>query len=218
MGPRVLVVDDRQMPRFAARAMLAEASEVRWAGEAASGVEAVAAARSLRPEVVLMDVEMPGLSGAEATRLLLHETPSLRVLAWTVSDAGDDLLAMISAGCVGYVLKDVGPQELERAIMAAVRDDMPLPRRMIPELVKRASLQPRLRPLAQGPRLTDRETQVLRLLAKGEAIKQIAAQLGISVTSVNTHVRGIYGKLGASARGEAIALALRSGVISLSEV
>jgi two-component system NarL family response regulator len=207
------------MPRFAAKAMLKESSDLDWVGEASSPAEAIHQASRLRPDIVLMDVEMPESSGPELTKQLLVQFPNLKIVAWTVSDAPEDLLSMIGAGCVGYVLKDVGPDELRSAILAAVKNETPVPRRMIPEILTRASSQHMSRPASSVQvHLTGRENDVLRLLAKGEPIKQIARGLGISVTSVNTHVRGIYGKLGASARGEAVSLALRAGVISLSDM
>src|SRR5207245_10097183 len=110
------------------RAMLAESTDMRLCGEAASGEEALKAMPVLKPDLVLMDVHMPGMDGPLATKTLLAQFPGTKVIAWTVSEASDDLLRMMQAGCSGYVLKDVGPSELQHASLSAVRSERPVPR------------------------------------------------------------------------------------------
>ncbi len=214
---RVLVVDDRAMPRIAAKAMLVGASDFVHVGEASSGEEAIAAIRALHPDIVLLDVEMPGWDGAETARRLLGLNPALTIIAWTVSDASDDLLRMIQSGCHGYVLKDVGPEELQRALRAAIRKESPVPRRMLPEVLLRAARQ--VVPVASAEAtLTEREIQTLKLMAKGHPSKRMATAMGIARSSVNTHIRNIYRKLSVNSRAEAVNKALRLGLLSLSDL
>jgi len=214
---RVLVVDDRAMPRIAARAMISEAIDFECVGEAASGTEALRLVPALAPDVILLDVEMPGTDGAETATRMLALHPHLTIVAWTVSDSSDDLLRMINAGCHGYVLKDMGPDELQRALRAAIRRESPVPRRMLPEVLERAARL--VRPASQvEAALTEREVQTLHLIARGTPSKRIAVEMGIARSSVDTHLRNIYRKLGVNNRGEAVSVALRLGVITLSDL
>jgi DNA-binding NarL/FixJ family response regulator len=217
VNARVLVVDDRAMPRIAARAMLDAAADISHVGEAASGLEALEVATRVKPDLILMDVDMPGMNGPEAARRLLSTLPHVKILAWTVSDASDDLLRMIHAGCVGYVLKDVGPEELHRAIRAAIRNEVPVPRRMVPEVLRRAADQAPSK--SDGNiALTEREQETLRWLAKGVPTKRIAAEMRISAASVDTHLRNVYRKLEVNNRGEALNAALKLGLIKLTDL
>jgi two-component system nitrate/nitrite response regulator NarL len=214
---RVLVVDDSVLPRVAARAMLNAMSGFRLCGEAASGQEALQAVTSLKPDLVLMDVHMPGIDGPEVTKALLVQHPELKIIAWTVSESSDDLLRMMQAGCCGYVLKDVGPNELHRALMAVVRSDNPVPRKMIPEVLRRVAQQA---PISQ-PRdisLTSREMQILRAIAKGRPTKRIAQDIGLAIPSVESHLQNIFRKLAATNRGEAVSTALKVGLITLADL
>src|SRR2546423_1339136 len=111
--------------------MLASTTELRLVGEAVSGIDA------LKPDLVLMDVHMPEMDGPSTTRALMAEHPEMKIVAWTVSESSDDLLRMMQAGCVGYVLKDAGPTELSRALMAALRSENPMPRKMMPDVGRR---------------------------------------------------------------------------------
>src|SRR5690348_12155693 len=169
---RVLVVDDSIVPRTAARAMLGASTQLTFVGEAPSGSDALRAVDSLKPDLVLMDVLMPAMDGPTTATALLAKHPTARIVAWTVSESSDDLLRMMRAGCSGYVLKDVGPAELERALLAALRSESPVPRRMIPEVLRRVAEN---RPLtAPGTAsLTSREMQVLRGVAKGHTTKRL---------------------------------------------
>ena len=124
---------------------------------------------------------------------------------------------MINAGCHGYVLKDVGPDELQRALRSAIRRESPVPRRMLPEVLERAARL--VRPASQvEAALTEREVQTLHLIARGTPSKRIAVEMGIARSSVDTHLRNIYRKLGVNNRGEAVSVALRLGVITLSDL
>lgn len=197
--------------------MLGASSGLRYAGEASSGADALALMDNVRPDIVLMDVHMPVMDGPTTARTLLAKYPTTKIVAWTVSESSDDLLRMIQAGCAGYVLKDVGPSELQRALLAALRSESPVPRRMIPEVLRRIV---DTTPLSTSTRvvLTSREMQVLRGVAKGHPTKRLAKDLGLAVPSVETHLRNIFKKLAVNNRGEAVSHALKLGLISLSDL
>lgn len=211
------MVDDSVVPRTAARAMLGSSSELRYVGEASSGSDALAAMDNLRPDLVLMDVHMPVMDGPSTAKAVLAKYPTTTIVAWTVSESSDDLLRMIQAGCAGYVLKDSGPSELQRALLAAMRSDSPVPRRMIPDVLKRVARTTPLSP-DTAVSLTSREMQILRGIAKGHTTKRLAKDLGLAVPSVETHLHNIFKKLNASNRGEAVSAALKLGLITLADL
>jgi DNA-binding NarL/FixJ family response regulator len=197
--------------------MIGTTPELRFVGEASSGLEALRAMNSLRPDLVLMDVHMPQMDGPTTARELLAQHPSAKIVAWTVSESSDDLLRMMQAGCSGYVLKDVGPTELQRALLAAIRSESPVPRRMIPDVLRRVA---DAAPLSTRERvnLTAREMQVLKGVAKGHTTKRLARDLGLAAPSVDTHLRNIFKKLDATNRGEAVSTALKVGLITLADL
>ena len=211
------MVDDSIVPRTAARAMLGTTPELRFVGEASSGAEALRAMTALRPDLVLMDVHMPQMDGPTTARELLAQYPSAKIVAWTVSESSDDLLRMMQAGCSGYVLKDVGPTELQRALLAAIRSESPVPRRMIPDVLRRIA---HAAPLStrEKTNLTSRELEVLKGVAKGHTTKLLAKDLGLAAPSVETHLRNIFKKLDATNRGEAVSTALKVGLITLGDL
>jgi DNA-binding NarL/FixJ family response regulator len=214
----VLVVDDSVLPRAAARTMLGSATGLRLVGEASSGAEALKAMAAVKADLVLMDVHMPGMDGAATTAEIMAQYPKVKVIAWTVSESSDDLLRMMRAGCSGYVLKDVGPAELQRALWSAVRSESPVPRKMIPDVLRRVTEQT---PLSQGTStvaLTSREMQILRGIAKGIPTKRLAQQLGLRAPSVETHLHNLFRKLNAANRGEAVSTALKMGLITLGDL
>jgi DNA-binding NarL/FixJ family response regulator len=213
----VLVVDDSIVPRTAARAMLMTANELQFVGEASSGAGALEVIERLRPDIVLMDVHMPLMDGPAATRAVVAKRPETKVIAWTVSESADDLLRMMQAGCTGYVLKDVGPSELRHALLAALRSENPLPRRMIPDMLRRIAPSAPI-PGATKVSLTSREMQILRGAAKGYTTKRLAHDLGLKAPSVETHLHNIFKKLSARNRGEAVSAALKLGLITLADL
>ena len=172
---------------------------------------------TLKPDLVLMDVHMPNMDGPATARALLARFPDTRIIAWTVSESSDDLLRMMRAGCVGYVLKDVGPAELQRALSAALRSESPVPRRMIPEVLRRVAEST---PLSQGSEiaLTSREMEILRAVAKGHTTKRLSKDLGLAAPSIETHLRNIFHKLHVNNRGEAVSSALKLGLITLGDL
>jgi len=213
----VFVVDDRRLARIAAKAIIEDSRDLKWLGEASSAEEAIAAIPKLRPTVVLLDVEMPGVDGADTARRLTSSMPDLVILAWTVSDSSDDLLRMIQAGCVGYALKESGPNELANAIRAALRRETVVPRRMLGGILSQAAdYIPD--PTTAKVALTPTEMIILRFLARGLPSKQIAAQLGVAQSSVDTHVRNIYRKLDANNRTAAIGYALKLRILKVSDL
>jgi DNA-binding NarL/FixJ family response regulator len=197
--------------------MLAQADDLQFVGEAPSGVRALEVIELLKPDLVLMDVHMPEMDGPATTKALLGKRPTVKIVAWTVSESGDDLVRMMRAGCVGYVLKDVGPQELQRALLAAMRSESPVPRRMIPDVLRRVaeSSPPQA---ATNVSLTSREMQVLRGIARGYTTKHLASELHLAAPSIETHLRNLFKKLGANNRGEAVSAALKLGLITLEDL
>ena len=197
--------------------MLGSAVDLRLVGEASSGAEALRVVEFLKPDLVLMDVHMPQMDGPATAVALLAKYPTTKIIAWTVSESSDDLLRMMRAGCAGYVLKDVGPEELQRALLAALRSESPVPRRMIPAVLRRVAESTPL-PQSSAIALTSREMQILRGVAKGHTTKRLSQDLGLAVPSIETHLRNIFRKLNAGNRGEAVSSALKLGLITLADL
>src|SRR5438046_6868031 len=197
--------------------MLGSTTDLRHAGEASSGADALRAMEASKPDLVLMDVHMPDMDGPATAIARLARYPGTKIVAWTGSGSSDDLLRMMKAGCSGYVLKDAGPAELRRALLAALRSESPVPRRMIPDVLRRVAVSTALSTNAKVS-LTSREMQVLRGVAKGHTTKRLAQDLGIKIPSVETHLSNIFKKLGAGNRGEAVSSALKIGLITLGDL
>jgi NarL family two-component system response regulator LiaR len=214
---RIVVVDDRRLARIAAKAILQESPDFKWLGEAGSAEEAVALVSRVHPQVVLLDVEMPVVDGPETARRLRAIAPDVVLLAWTVSDASDDLLRMFQAGCSGYALKESGPTELLTAIRVALRKETVVPRRMLGEVLRQAADHVP-DPDAPAVTLTPTEMQILRLMARGLPSKQVAQHLGVASSSVETHIRNIYRKLDANNRASAIGFALKRRLLRISDL
>jgi DNA-binding NarL/FixJ family response regulator len=197
--------------------MLASASNLRLIGEASSGADALARIDSLKPDLILMDVHMPEMDGPATAKAVLAMRPETKVVAWTVSESSDDLLRMMQVGCSGYVLKDAGPGELQRALLSALRSESPVPRKMIPEVLRRVAEST---PLSQNNvvPLTSREMQILRGIAKGHTTKRLATDLSLKAPSIETHLHNIFRKLNATNRGEAVSTALKVGLLTLADM
>lgn len=213
----MLVVDDSVLPRAAARAMLSSASNLRLVGEASSGSEALNVLNALKPDLILMDVHMPEMDGPATAKAVLSRHPEIKVVAWTVSESSDDLLRMMQVGCSGYVLKDAGPGELQRALLSALRSESPVPRKMIPEVLRRVAESTPLSQHNVAP-LTSREMQILRGIAKGHTTKRMAKDLGLAPPSIETHLHNIFRKLSATNRGEAVSAAMKVGLLTLADL
>jgi DNA-binding NarL/FixJ family response regulator len=199
---RLLIVDDHPVVRGGLRGMFASDSEFEVVGEAGNGAEAIARASALGADVVLMDLRMPEMGGVEAIRRLHESAPSVRVLVLTTYDTDDDVLPAIEAGATGYLLKDAPREELIRAVHAAFRGDPVLS----PSVARR--VVGRVRQPAQES-LSQRELDVLRLIASGEGNREAAASLFISESTVKTHLLHIYEKLGVRDRAAAVAEAYK---------
>ncbi len=197
--------------------MLGTASNLKLVGEASSGAEALEVIDKVKPDLILMDVHMPDMDGPATAKSVLSRHPDIKVVAWTVSESSDDLLRMMQVGCSGYVLKDAGPGELQRALLSALRSESPVPRKMIPEVLRRVAEST---PLSQSNLvpLTSREMQILRGIAKGHTTKRLSADLSLAAPSVETHLHNIFRKLNASNRGEAVSTALKVGLLTLADM
>lgn len=205
---RVLVVDDHAVVRGGLRFFLAAADDIEVVGEGASGDEALELVAQLAPDVVIMDVMMPGMDGITATRELRLRFPQVRVLALTSFGEGELVQRALQAGAIGYLLKDTQGNDLAGAIRSAFAG-MPV----LSADVTRALVNALNTPPAPGGDLSEREMEVLRLMVAGRSNEQIAEQLIISRNTVRHHVHNILAKLGAANRTEAVALAVQHNLI-----
>jgi DNA-binding NarL/FixJ family response regulator len=218
-GPatRCLIADDQAMVREGFAAVLAAQPGLVVAGQAADGAEAVRQARQLRPDLVLMDVRMPVMDGLEATRQILREPPPVpRVLMLTTFDLDDYVYAALRAGASGFLLKDATAAELVHAVRVVAAGDALLApsvtRRLIADFARQPRSGPPL-PQAAGA-LTQRETEVLRLIARGLSNTEISAALVIAEQTTKTHVGRILAKLGLRDRAQAVVLAYETGLVT----
>jgi DNA-binding NarL/FixJ family response regulator len=209
---RVLIADDHAVVRQGLRTFLDLQDDVEVVGEAADGVEAVAAAEAAAPDVILLDLVMPELGGVGALRRLREAVPAARVIVLTSFGEDERLFAALRAGAAGYLLKDVEPAELVRAIRTAHAGQSPLSpavaARVIEELASGGAGR------AAADELTPRELEVLRLIARGRSNKRIALELGVAEKTVKTHVSHVLAKLGLSDRTQAALYAVREGLVS----
>jgi DNA-binding NarL/FixJ family response regulator len=201
---RVVVVDDHPVVRAGLRGMLAAHPDIEVAGEASSAAEAVAAVLDHEPDVVLMDLRMPGTDGVQATRLVLARQPRCRVVVLTTYDNDADILHAVEAGASGYLLKDASPDELAQAIRAAAAGGSVLAPSVAAKLVSR---------LRSPPVLSPREVEVLRLVSTGQTNAEIGRALFISEATVKTHLLRAFGKLNVSDRTAAVTAALALGIL-----
>jgi NarL family two-component system response regulator LiaR len=212
---RVLVADDHIIVRRGIRALLETEPNIEVAGEAENGLEAVAEAERLQPDVILMDLVMPEMDGIEAIRRITASQPEARILVLTSFAADDKVFPAIKAGALGYLLKDSGPDELVGAIHQVYRGESSLH-----PTIARKLLQELSRPLEQPPSpepLTEREVEVLQLVARGQSNQEIAEMLVISEATARTHVSHILRKLHLASRTQAALYALREGLASLDD-
>ena len=212
---RILIADDHAIVREGLRTLIASEPGMELVGEAADGTEAVSLARSLEPDVILMDLVMPHKDGLEAISEIKHENPEMCILVLTSFAEEDKVFPAIRAGALGYLLKDSSPQQLLQAIYDVHRGESSLHPTVALKLVREIS-QPSDLPPAEHP-LTEREVDVLELVAQGLSNQEIADQLVISEWTVRTHVRNILGKLHLANRTQAALYALREGLAELDQ-
>jgi NarL family two-component system response regulator LiaR len=205
-----LIVDDHAIVRKGIRALLSEAGGFAVVGEAATGQEAVLRAEETQPDVILMDLLMPGMDGIEATRQITSRQPQARILVLTSFAADNKVFPAIKAGATGYLLKDSSPEELVRAIRQVHRGEPSLhptiARKLLQEIARPVELQP------TPEALTEREVTVLQLIAQGLSNQEIADRIMISEPTVRAHVSHILGKLHLASRTQAALYALREGL------
>jgi len=212
---RVLIADDQALVRAGFRAILETQSDLEVVGEAANGAEAVTIGHELRPDVVLMDIRMPGLDGIEATKRLLRDGDGPRILMLTTFDLDEYVYEAMKAGASGFLLKDAPRDQLVGAVRTVAAGDAllapALVRRLVEDFVRRPA--PGARPPAELEDLTERELEVLTLIARGLANAEIAARLFVSEATVRTHVTHILAKLGLRDRIQAVVLGYESGLV-----
>ena len=214
---RILIADDHHIVRRGIRDLLDTEPDMVIVGEATNGEEVVTAVAALKPDVVLMDLVMPGLDGIEATRQIKAQQPQMKILVLTSFATDDKVFPAIKAGALGYLIKDTGPEELVQAIRQVHRGEASLHPTIAQKLLAEVA-QPEKRPSpATTDPLTEREMDVPTLLARGLSNQEIADLLVIGVTTVYSHVSNILSKLHLATRTQAALYALREGYVPLHE-
>ena len=206
---RVLLVDDHTMVRRGLATMLRVFDDLQLAGEAESGEAAIGLCAEVLPDVILMDMSLPMMDGATATRAIRKQFPQIQIIALTSFKEGKVIKQALEAGAIGYLLKDVSADELVEAIRAAHAGRATLSPEAAQALVETAN-----QPAAPGLDLTDRELEVLALMVEGLNNTQIAGRLTVSSSTIKSHVSNILAKLGVASRTEAVTLALRKRIVS----
>jgi len=212
----VLVVDDHPMVRDGMRGMLSSDRAFEVVGEAANGADALAAVDKLHPDVVLMDIRMPDMDGLQATQQIKAAHPDVSVIMVTMYDDPDYLMEAISAGAAGYLLKDVSRFDLMQTVRTVVQGGTFLNPELMTKSLQRLANKTKAQAAEASPLavLTNREHEVLGLLAQGKSNKEIAAALVVSVATVKTHVEHIIQKLGVSDRTQAAVMAVTHGLLT----
>ena len=209
---RVLIADDHPLFRDGMHGLLDSVPETEVVGEAASGEEAITRAENLQPDVILMDIKMPGINGLQAMREILHTSPHIRILIVSMLEDDDSVFAAMRAGACGYVLKGANQDEMLRAIRAVANGEAIFGPGIAQRLIgffsaPRPSVTPRI-----FPELTDREAEVLELIAKGHTNQEISELLVLSLKTVRNHVSNIFSKLQVADRAQAIIRAREAGL------
>ncbi|MBE3076545.1 MAG: response regulator transcription factor [Actinobacteria bacterium] len=217
---RVLVADDHVLYRRGLELVLGQEPDIAIVGEAGDGIEAIAQTEELLPDVILMDVRMPRRSGIEACSAIKEIAPSTKIIMLTISDEEGDLYEAVRAGANGYLIKDVPGEEIISGLRAVYAGQSLISPSMASKLLSEFALMIKRqdeRPTAPAPRLTERELEVLKLVARGMANKDIARELFISENTVKNHVRNILEKLQLHSRMEAAMYAFREKILDLPD-
>ncbi len=215
---RVLLCDDHAIIRAGLRLILEQEEEFEIVGEAENGEESIRRAARLHPDLVIMDISMPGMGGLEATPRVLEVAPGARVLILTVHDDEAYFFQALQAGAAGYVLKGASRSELLAAIRLVIHGGVPIPRKLGPHLVNDYLERVENGVAPSYQQLSPREREVLRLIAKGRTNKEIAEQLSLSVRTVERHRSSIMNKIGLQNRAELVAYAVRQGFLSGDDI
>lgn len=215
---RVLLVDDHGVLREGMRNLLEQQPDIKVVGEAGNGLEAIAVAKAVKPDVVLMDVLMPRLGGIEATKQIKRANPNTATLILSAYDDDRYVLGLLEAGAAGYLLKSASGQEVIHAIRAVHAGESVLHPAVMARLLSRTARSPgRAISPRGGELLTERELDVLRLAAKGKSNKEIAKDLALSVPTVKAHLANMFNKMGVASRTEAVLQAVRQGWIQVED-
>ncbi|MBI4986314.1 MAG: response regulator transcription factor [Rhodocyclales bacterium] len=217
---RVLLVDDHTLFRSGIKVLLQRQPDFEVVGEAGDGLEGVKRAKSLQPDVVLLDLHMPGISGREAVQLIVEEAPASRVVMLTVSEDADDLLDTLRAGAQGYLLKNIDADFLIDAVRRAADGEAVMSAQMTAKLmqnVRGAAKAPAAPVAADHDKLSPREREILTFLAKGASNKEIARSLDLAESTVKIHLQGILKKLGMTSRVQAAVYAVEHGLVKGSD-
>jgi DNA-binding NarL/FixJ family response regulator len=207
---RVLIVDDHPVTRDGLKTAFGITEEIDVVGEASSGEEAIKVAQDLSPDVIFMDVRMPGMNGIQATRIIRERRPDTKVILFTIDESRASVAEAIQAGVSGYLLKDAGVNELVNAAKQAMAGKAVIHPTLTQAFIEEVQLVDR-KP-SEAP-LSPREIEILQKVAYGATTKEVADQLGISFHTVKTHLERIFEKLGANDRAQAVAIAIRQGLV-----
>ena len=207
---RILIVDDHPVTRDGLRAALGIADDIEVVGEASTGEEALGMLSETRPDVIFMDVRMPGMGGIEATRAIHEQAPDTKVVLFTIDESRVSISDAIQAGVSGYLLKDSSADELVNAARMAMEGKAVLHPKLTKAFIEEAQMVDKDN--SQAP-LSKRETEILQKVAYGATTKAVADELGISPHTVKTHLERIFEKLGANDRAQAVAIAIRKGIV-----
>lgn len=212
----VLLVDDHTMVRKGMKALLSEYEDISVVGEASNGAEAIDAASRLEPDVILMDLAMPVMDGIEATRRIIADQPEQRILVLTSYPGDDQLLPAIKAGAMGYLVKDAQPEELVASIRSLRAGEPSFDPRTAWKFLREMSGGEA--PKKSSEVLSERETEVLRLLGQGKTDQEIGKQLVLTEVTIRTHISRVLSKLGLTNRVQAALYCVRTGLVSLEDI
>jgi NarL family two-component system response regulator LiaR len=215
----VLIADDHQLMRRSLKGIIEQEQDLMLVGEASDGEEAIRLAAELEPDVVIMDIGMPGMSGLEATQKIKELHPAIAVLALTIHSDDQSILGILQAGAAGYLTKSVLGEQVAQSIRGVASGEMVLSQEVGMRLLKYASRFPTKSIQLEGKdRLSPREIEILRLAARGMTNRDIAAEVGLSIRTVKGYLIAIFSKLHVASRTEAVTSALQMGVLSIDDL